>query len=123
LLAEEAAERLAPLLRPDDALVVISVRAPCRTPATMPGNLAWIVWVHDASFRHVPDVGAQVPELPMNIVRPSDAYCPGQLLNRDTEGGERFRPVLPGLLRQCYGSSQGVGARLFREPTARLVNP
>ena len=39
LLADGASERLAALLTSDDALVVISARAPCKTPAMMLDNI------------------------------------------------------------------------------------
>jgi nucleoside-diphosphate-sugar epimerase len=39
LLAKGADERLAASLRPDDALVVVSARAPCKTPAMMLENI------------------------------------------------------------------------------------
>jgi nucleoside-diphosphate-sugar epimerase len=39
LLADDAAERLASLVRPDDGLVVVSARAPCKTPAMMLENI------------------------------------------------------------------------------------
>jgi UDP-glucose 4-epimerase len=39
LLAAGAAERLAALLQPDDALVIVSARAPCKTPAMMLENI------------------------------------------------------------------------------------
>jgi UDP-glucose 4-epimerase len=39
LLADDAAERLAALLQPNDALVIVSARAPCKTPAMMLGNV------------------------------------------------------------------------------------
>ncbi|MGC2122797.1 MAG: SDR family oxidoreductase [Xanthobacteraceae bacterium] len=39
LTADDAAARLAALLRPDDALVVVSARAPCKTPSMMLENI------------------------------------------------------------------------------------
>jgi UDP-glucose 4-epimerase len=48
LLAAGAAERLASLLRPDDALVVVSARAPCKTPAMMLENIGMMAAVCDA---------------------------------------------------------------------------
>lgn len=48
LLSADAAERLASLLRADDALVVISARAPCKTPAMMLENIHMMASVCDA---------------------------------------------------------------------------
>ena len=48
LLAGGAAERLASLLRPEDALVVVSARAPCKTPAMMLENIGMMAAVCDA---------------------------------------------------------------------------
>lgn len=48
LLADGAAERLASLLRPDDALVVVSARAPCKTPAMMLENIGMMAAVCEA---------------------------------------------------------------------------
>lgn len=45
LLADGAAERLAALLRTDDALVVVSARAPCKTPAMLLENIAMMASV------------------------------------------------------------------------------
>src|ERR1700744_613558 len=42
LLDAHAAEKLAALLRADDALVVVSARAPCKTPAMMLENIAMV---------------------------------------------------------------------------------
>jgi UDP-glucose 4-epimerase len=39
LLADDADERLAALLAPDDALIAVSARAPCKTPAMMLDNI------------------------------------------------------------------------------------
>jgi dTDP-glucose 4,6-dehydratase len=30
-----------------------------------------------SGVRHAPDVDPQVPQFPMNVIRPSNAYCPG----------------------------------------------
>ena len=48
LLAGGAAERLASLLRAEDALVVVSARAPCKTPAMMLENIGMIAAVCEA---------------------------------------------------------------------------
>ena len=48
LLADGAAERLASLLRPDDALVVVSARAPCKNPAMMLENIRMMASVCEA---------------------------------------------------------------------------
>ena len=48
LLAGDAAERLAALLRPEDALVVVSARAPCKTPTMMVENIGMMAAVCDA---------------------------------------------------------------------------
>jgi nucleoside-diphosphate-sugar epimerase len=48
LLADGAAERLASLLRPDDALVIVSARAPCKTPAMMLENIGMMAAVGEA---------------------------------------------------------------------------
>ncbi len=45
LLADGAAERLASLLRAEDALVVVSARAPCKTPGMMLENIAMMAAV------------------------------------------------------------------------------
>jgi UDP-glucose 4-epimerase len=45
LLAVGAAEKLASLLQPDDALVVVSARAPCKTPAMMLENIGMMATV------------------------------------------------------------------------------
>ena len=48
LLADGAAERLAALLQADDALVIVSARAPCKTPAMMLENIRMMASVCDA---------------------------------------------------------------------------
>ena len=48
LLANGAAAKLAALLRPDDALVVVSARAPCKTSAMMLENIAMMAAVCEA---------------------------------------------------------------------------
>jgi nucleoside-diphosphate-sugar epimerase len=45
LLAVGAADKLASLLQPDDALVVVSARAPCKTPAMMLENIGMMTGV------------------------------------------------------------------------------
>jgi UDP-glucose 4-epimerase len=42
LLAPDAADRLADVLRADDALVMVSARAPCKTPAMLVENITMI---------------------------------------------------------------------------------
>jgi nucleoside-diphosphate-sugar epimerase len=51
LLDADAAARLAALLRPDDTLVMISARAPCKTPAMMHENIAMMAAVCEALAR------------------------------------------------------------------------
>lgn len=51
LLDANAGERLAAQLRPDDALVVISARAPCKTPDMMLENIRMMAAVCDALAR------------------------------------------------------------------------
>lgn len=48
LLADGSGERLAALLRADDALVVVSARAPCKTPAMMLENIRMMASVCEA---------------------------------------------------------------------------
>jgi UDP-glucose 4-epimerase len=48
LLDGAAAEKLASLLRADDALVVVSARAPCRTPAMMLENISMVAPICEA---------------------------------------------------------------------------
>jgi nucleoside-diphosphate-sugar epimerase len=48
LIADGAAERLAAVLRADDALVVVSARAPCKTPAMMLENIRMMASVCEA---------------------------------------------------------------------------
>ncbi len=48
LLADGAAERLAALLQADDTLVMVSARAPCKTPAMMLENIRMMASVCDA---------------------------------------------------------------------------
>lgn len=48
LLDERAGEQLAALLRAEDALVVVSARAPCKTPAMMLENIRMMASVCDA---------------------------------------------------------------------------
>jgi UDP-glucose 4-epimerase len=48
LLSDTAAENLAASLRADDALIVVSARAPCKTPAMMAENIRMMVSVCDA---------------------------------------------------------------------------
>ena len=48
LLADGSAERLAAPLRADDALVVVSARAPCKTPAMMLENIRMMASVCEA---------------------------------------------------------------------------
>jgi nucleoside-diphosphate-sugar epimerase len=45
LLAADAAARLGDVLRPDDTLVMVSARAPCKTPAMMHENIAMMATV------------------------------------------------------------------------------
>jgi UDP-glucose 4-epimerase len=51
LLAADAAARLDDVLRPDDALVMVSARAPCKTPAMMHENIAMMAAVCEALAR------------------------------------------------------------------------
>jgi nucleoside-diphosphate-sugar epimerase len=51
LLAPDAVERLAGILRADDALVVVSARAPCKTPSMLVENVAMIGAVCEALAR------------------------------------------------------------------------
>src|SRR5262245_3257548 len=51
LLDEGASDRLASLLRADDALVVVSARAPCKTPSMMAENIRMMNAVCDALAR------------------------------------------------------------------------
>jgi UDP-glucose 4-epimerase len=51
LLDADAAARLADLLRPEDALVVVSARAPCKTPAMMRENIDMMAAVCEALAR------------------------------------------------------------------------
>jgi UDP-glucose 4-epimerase len=48
LLAAGSADKLASQLRPEDALVVVSARAPCKTPSMMLENIAIMAAVCDA---------------------------------------------------------------------------
>ena len=48
LLADGAAEQLAALLQADDTLVMVSARAPCKTPAMMLENIRMMASVCDA---------------------------------------------------------------------------
>ena len=48
LLDDEAGARLAKLLRADDALVIVSARAPCKTPAMMLENIRMMAAVCEA---------------------------------------------------------------------------
>src|SRR5690349_777224 len=51
LLAENASERLSSLLRPDDALVIVSAIAPCKTYGNMLDNVRMVASVCDALTR------------------------------------------------------------------------
>jgi UDP-glucose 4-epimerase len=51
LLADKASDRLASLLRPDDALVIISAIAPCKTYGNMLDNIRMMASVCDALTR------------------------------------------------------------------------
>jgi nucleoside-diphosphate-sugar epimerase len=51
LLGADAAARLAALLRPDDAVVMVSARAPCKTPAMMLDNIGMMASVSEALTR------------------------------------------------------------------------
>jgi len=51
LLGADAAARLADLLRPDDTLVVVSARAPCKTPAMLLENIQMAAPVCEALMR------------------------------------------------------------------------
>jgi UDP-glucose 4-epimerase len=51
LLAADAAARLGDVLRPDDTLVMVSARAPCKTPAMMNENIAMMTAVCEALAR------------------------------------------------------------------------
>lgn len=55
LLALDAGDRLAALLRPDDALVVISARAPCKNTAMLEENIRMMRSVCDALARRSVD--------------------------------------------------------------------
>ena len=48
LLDDDAGAKLAKLLRADDALVIVSARAPCKTPAMMPENIRMMAAVCEA---------------------------------------------------------------------------
>jgi UDP-glucose 4-epimerase len=51
LVATDAGDRLAGMLRPDDAVVMVSAQAPCRTAATMTANIRMAEAVCDALAR------------------------------------------------------------------------
>jgi UDP-glucose 4-epimerase len=51
LLADGADERLAALLRPDDTLVIVSARAPCKTPAMLLENIRMMASICTALAR------------------------------------------------------------------------
>ena len=51
LLADGAGERLGSVLRPDDALVIVSANAPCKTPAMLLENICMMATVCDALAR------------------------------------------------------------------------
>ena len=51
LLADGAGERLGSVLRPDDALVIVSANAPCKTPAMLLENIRMMATVCDALAR------------------------------------------------------------------------
>jgi nucleoside-diphosphate-sugar epimerase len=51
LLGADAAARLAEWLRPDDTLVVVSARAPCKTPAMLRENIQMVAPVCEALTR------------------------------------------------------------------------
>jgi UDP-glucose 4-epimerase len=51
LLADGAAERLAALLQADDTIVMVSARAPCKTPAMMLENIRMMASVCDALIK------------------------------------------------------------------------
>src|SRR5262245_6052770 len=51
LLADNAGERLSSLLRPDDALVIVSAIAPCKTYGNMLDNIRMMASVCDALTR------------------------------------------------------------------------
>ena len=51
LLGADAAARLADLLRPDDTLVLVSARAPCKTPAMLLENIQMVAPVCESLMR------------------------------------------------------------------------
>jgi len=51
LLAPDAGDRLAEMLQPDDAVVMVSAQAPCRTPAMMTANIRMAEAVCEALMR------------------------------------------------------------------------
>jgi UDP-glucose 4-epimerase len=51
LLSADAGKRLTSLLRPDDALTIVSARAPCKNPAMMLENIRMMASVCDALAR------------------------------------------------------------------------
>ncbi len=133
LLQQGAAERLASLLQPDDAVVAVAAVAPVKTPAMLRDNITIIETIGDAlrarPVAHVLNVGsdaifADSPE-PLN-----EASCraPGSLhgimhlarevMLGDAAGATPFASLRPTLIYGADDPHNGYGPNRFRRLAA-----
>ena len=134
LLADKAGERLASLLRPDDALVIVSAIAPCKTCGNMLDNIRMMASVCDALTRrpvaHLLYVSSDAvyADLPVPLTEASPA-APGSLhgamhLAREqmllaTAGSLPLAILRPTLIYGASDPHNGYGPNKFRRQANR----
>lgn len=129
LLAADAAEKLAALLRPDDALVVVSALAPCKNTAMLADNIRMmdaicralqnrpvdhLVYISsDAVYADSPD-----PLTEASILQPDSLHgmmhAAREVMLRSTLGETPFAVLRPSLLYGAADPHNGYGPNQFR---------
>lgn len=134
LLAADAADRLTGLLRPDDALVVISARAPCKNIAMLEENIRMMRSVCDALARRSVDhlVYVSSDAVYADSAKPlTESSCaePGSLhgvmhlareiMLRSVVGETPFAILRPTLIYGAKDPHNGYGPNQFRRKAER----
>ncbi|MGB9041767.1 MAG: NAD-dependent epimerase/dehydratase family protein [Pseudolabrys sp.] len=134
LLVDKAGERLSSLLRPDDALVIVSAIAPCKTYGNMMDNIRMMATVCDALMRrpvaHLVYISSDAvyADLPVPLTETSPA-APGSLhgamhLAREqmliaAAGSVPFVILRPTLIYGARDPHNGYGPNKFRRQANR----
>ena len=134
LLADAAAQRLSPLLRADDALVIVAAKAPCKTPAMMLENVRMMATVCEALAKqpvaHVVYISSDAvyadSPLPLTELSPaSPASLHGAMhlarehMLRVVVGAVPFAILRPTLVYGAGDPHNGYGPNKFRRQANR----